>query len=367
MILSVVNFINPFPTWLHFQELFMSPRLAATSIIDWHEKSQADHTSSTDCMLALYQGPPHLRNSPSEDILVGVFAHDGQSGIAAWAQLVSRHRTLTATYCKNMWGAAWHRMARRCLKFMTPLGPKVQKLWPFNTFHVATFATRWKHPTPPSLDLPSRILQRAMLSSPHLLHQRWQGRWLPGWSHGSFAVPTASCPANGTGSNSEDQIHIYVTDMPWCSSSTNNLFLQSGKIESIWINVVQCKRTLRIHDPIPPERKDSITARRSHGFPALWTKPVKAQQVGRSGPWHHSNALSHRARRCRFVAPLDGLPLRLTQQLVVIPGACMWHVVDHCSGPYVGVSTSRLQGKSWWFPCRIWRWYCGWKKSCTSW
>ena len=77
MILSVVNFINPFPTWLHFQELFMSPRLAATSIIDWHEKSQADHTSSTDCMLALYQGPPHLRNSPSEDILVGVFAHDG--------------------------------------------------------------------------------------------------------------------------------------------------------------------------------------------------------------------------------------------------------------------------------------------------
>lgn len=111
MILNVVNFIDPFPTWLHFQELFMSPRLAATSIIDWHEKSQADHTSSTDCMLALYQGSPHLRNSPSEDILVGVFAHDGQSGIAAWAQLVSRHRTLTATYCKNMWvwphGIVW--------------------------------------------------------------------------------------------------------------------------------------------------------------------------------------------------------------------------------------------------------------------
>ena len=89
----------------------MSPRLAATSIIDWQDKSQADHTSSTDCMLALYQGSPHLRNSPSEDILVGVFAHDGQSGIAAWAQLVSRHRTLTATYCKNMWvwphGIVW--------------------------------------------------------------------------------------------------------------------------------------------------------------------------------------------------------------------------------------------------------------------
>ena len=94
----------------------MSPRLAATYIIGWQDQSQADHTSSTDRMhVGTLSGFSTLEKqpSPSEDILVGVFAHDGQSGIAAWAPFRVSVLSLQDTGYVAM--AAWHRMARRAL------------------------------------------------------------------------------------------------------------------------------------------------------------------------------------------------------------------------------------------------------------